>query len=88
VRSVSADSIVDLLQPEEEMKEMAEQNFSAALRMTMPQVIRQYVRGFDRQQRARVLETLSRFRRIPSWVPSRSALFQAASARSRWGAWM
>jgi len=83
-----ADSIVDLLQSEEEMKEMAEQNFSAALRMTMPQVIRQYVRGFDRQQRARVLETLSRFRRIPSWVPSRSALFQAASARSRWGAWM
>jgi hypothetical protein len=74
VRSVSADSIVDLLQPEEEMKEMAEQNFSAALRMTMPQVIRQYVRGFDRQQRARVLETLFRFRRIPSWVPSRSAL--------------
>src|SRR5215831_2570309 len=83
-----ADSIVDLLQSEEEMREMAEQNFSAALRMTMPQVIRQYVRGFDRQQRARVLETLSRFRRIPSWVPSRSALFQAASARSRWGAWM
>jgi len=81
-------TIVDLLHSESEMREMAEQNFSAALRMTMPQVIRQYVRGFDRHQRARVLETVSRFRRIPPWVPSRSALFQAASARSRWGAWM
>lgn len=83
-----ADGIVALLHSEDEMRRMAEQNFSAALRMTMPQVIRQYVRSFDYYQRARALETLSRFRRIPSWVPSRSALFQASSARSRWGAWM
>ncbi len=87
-RRALAATIVDLLQSEDQMREMAEQNFSAALRMTMPQVIRQYVRGFDRHQRTRALEALSRFRRIPSWVPSRSALFQAASARSRWGTWM
>lgn len=82
-QSALGDSILELLNSEEEMHDMAEQNFSAALRMTMPQVIRQYVRSFDRHQRTRALETVSRFRRIPSWVPSRSAIFRASV--SRWG---
>ena len=30
---------------------MARQNFSAALQMSMPQVIRQYIRSFDVQHR-------------------------------------
>jgi glycosyltransferase involved in cell wall biosynthesis len=80
-----AREIVDLLQDEATQHEMAEQNFSAALRLTMPQIIRQYVRSFDWHQRARALETLGRFRRIPSWVPSRSAIFRATS--SRWSEW-
>ncbi len=74
-----------LLSDQERMREMAEQNFSAALRMTMPQIIRQYLRSFDLQQRARALEPISRFRRIPSWVPSRSAIFRAAAPR--WQSW-
>ena len=69
----------------EHMREMAEQNFSAALRMTMPQIIRQYMRSFDQQQRARALEPISRFRRLPSWFPSRSAIFRAAAPR--WQSW-
>ncbi len=44
---------VRLLQDETRQREMAEQNFSVALRMTMPAVIRQYVRGFDRQRTLR-----------------------------------
>jgi glycosyltransferase involved in cell wall biosynthesis len=87
-REALATSIIGLLQSEDEQRRMADQNFSAALRMTMPQVIRQYVRGFDRQQRARALEAVSRFRRIPSWIPSRSALFQVSSPKSRWGMWV
>jgi len=83
-----ATSIIGLLQSEDEQRRMADQNFSAALRMTMPQVIRQYVRSFDRQQRARALEAVSRFRRIPAWIPSRSAIFQASSPKSRWGMWV
>ena len=75
-----------LLNDHERMREMAEQNFSAALRMTMPQIIRQYLRSFDLQQRARALEPISRFRRIPSWVPSRSAIFRAAAPR--WQSWI
>ena len=74
-----------LLSDPERMREMSEQNFSAALRMTMPQIIRQYLRSFDLQQRTRALEPISRFRRIPSWVPSRSAIFRAAAPR--WQSW-
>jgi len=75
----------DVLSDSQRMREMAEQNFSAALRMTMPQIIRQYLRSFDLQQRTRALEPISRFRRIPPWVPSRSAIFRAAAPR--WQSW-
>jgi glycosyltransferase involved in cell wall biosynthesis len=82
-KAALAQNMIELLENEQEQHEMAEQNFSAALRMTMPQIIRQYVRAFDRHQRARALEAASRFRRIPGWVPSRSAIYRA----SRWGGW-
>jgi glycosyltransferase involved in cell wall biosynthesis len=82
-KNALAQNMIELLENEQEQHDMAEQNFSAALRMTMPQIIRQYVRAFDRHQRAQALEAVSRFRRIPAWVPSRSAIFRA----SRWGSW-
>ncbi|MGB7556159.1 MAG: glycosyltransferase [Candidatus Korobacteraceae bacterium] len=74
-----------LLDDADRLREMSDQNFSAALRMTMPQIIRQYLRSFDLHQRARALDPISRFRRIPSWVPSRSAIFRAAAPR--WETW-
>ncbi|MBV9609303.1 MAG: glycosyltransferase [Acidobacteria bacterium] len=81
-----ANRIVELIQSPERQRQMAEQNFSAALRMTMPQIIRQYLRSFDLHQKAKVLEPLSRFRRLPAWIPSRSTIFRAASPR--WSPWM
>lgn len=81
-----ADSLLGLLQDPALQREMADRNFSAALRMTMPQIIRQYLRTFDLHQRSKVLEPMSRFRRLPGWVPSRSAIFRAAAPR--WSAWM
>ncbi len=81
-----AERMYALLNDDQRSREMSEQNFSAALRMTMPQIIRQYLRSFDLHQRARALEPISRFRRIPSWVPSRSAIFRAAAPR--WEPWM
>ena len=85
----SAESLAEqlnrLLHDPQRLKDMSEENFSAALRMTMPQIIRQYLRSFDLHQRARALEPISRFRRIPSWVPSRSAIFRAAAPR--WQPW-
>lgn len=80
-----SDRMHALLNDDQKMRDMSDQNFSAALRMTMPQIIRQYLRSFDLHQRARALEPISRFRRIPSWVPSRSAIFRAAAPR--WQPW-
>jgi glycosyltransferase involved in cell wall biosynthesis len=76
-----------LLDPDKQ-REMAEQNFSAALRITMPQVVRQYLRGFDLHQRRKALRPVTRFRRLPVWAPSRSALSRASMAASRWSPWM
>lgn len=81
-----ADELISLLGDSNRQREMAEQNFSAALRMTMPQVVRQYTRSFALHQHTRALEPIGRFRRLPAWVPSRSSLFRAAVPR--WEAWM
>jgi len=80
------DKLLELLQSPERQREMSEQNFSAALRMTMPQIVRKYLRSFNLHQKARALEPISRYRRIPSWIPSRSAVYRAAAPR--WNAWM
>jgi len=81
-----ARTMVKLLRDPAAQREMAEQNFYAALRMTMPTIIRQYLRTFDLHQRAKMLDPISRFRRLPGWVPSRSAIFRAATPR--WSSWM
>lgn len=81
-----AGELTSLLRSPARQREMAEQNFSAALRMTMPQIMRQYLRSFDLHQRSKALHPLSRFRRLPAWVPSRSTVFRAAVPR--WEAWM
>ncbi len=78
--------LIELLRDADLQREMSEQNFSSALRMTMPQIIRQYLRSFDLHRRAKALEPISRFRRIPGWIPSRSAIFRAAAPR--WTTWM
>ena len=84
--SSMAEKILDLLGSPERQMEMAEQNFSAALRMTMPQIIRSYLRSFTLHQKAKAMQPISRFRRIPAWIPSRSAIFRAAAPR--WAPWI
>jgi hypothetical protein len=75
-----ADKVVGILEDPERQREMAEQNFSAGLRMTMPEVMHRYLRTFDFHRRAKLLASISRFRILPGWVPSRSAAFRSASA--------
>ena len=85
VRSL-AEKLAALLQDPERQRQMADQNFSAALRLTMPQIIRQYMRSFDLHQKSKALRPIRRFRRIPAWVPSRSVIFRAAAPR--WSPWL
>jgi hypothetical protein len=77
-----ADCIVQLLENPEKQQAMAAQNFSAALRMTMPNVVQKYLRHFEVQQRVQTLRYVSRFRRLPQWVPSKSLLLRFMTRNS------
>jgi glycosyltransferase involved in cell wall biosynthesis len=69
-----AQHLLALLQDPAKLEAMAKQNFSSALRMSMPEIIRQYTRSFDMQHRVKMLRAASRFRRLPRWMPLRPAL--------------
>ena len=76
-----ADCLIAILESPERQLTMAEQNYSAALRMTMPHVIRRYLRSFDVHRRSRAIAPILRFRRIPPWIPVRSTIFRALAPR-------
>jgi len=67
-----ADALLNILENRARQRQMALQNHSAALRMSMPEIIRQYVRTFDLQNRIGALRTISRVRKLPRWLPMRS----------------
>jgi glycosyltransferase involved in cell wall biosynthesis len=67
-----ASHLVDLLHSPARLNEMARENFSAALQMSMPQVIQQYTRSFDVQHRLRMLRAFSQLRNSPRWMPTRN----------------
>jgi glycosyltransferase involved in cell wall biosynthesis len=77
-----ADALTRMLEDPEKQHTMAAQNFSAGLRMTMPNVVQKYIRHFELQQRSQALRNLSRFRRLPSWVPSKSLLLRLVTRNS------
>jgi len=60
-----AEKLVELLNSPERQREMAVQNFSAALRMTMPSVIGEYVRHFGVAHQTRELRPVRWFRKLP-----------------------
>jgi hypothetical protein len=61
---------------------MAMQNFASALRMTMPTIVQKYLRHFELEQRAVALRHVTRFRRLPGWVPSRAPLLKMMTRNS------
>jgi glycosyltransferase involved in cell wall biosynthesis len=67
-----ADALLSVLQHPEWQRQMTERNFAAALRMTMPIVVRQYLRLFDLDHPTRRLAPELRARRLPRWLPYRS----------------
>jgi glycosyltransferase involved in cell wall biosynthesis len=84
-QSGSEDSLVEhllaVLNSPERLELMAKQNFSSALRMSMPEIIRQYIRSFDLQHRIKMLRAASRFRRLPRWMPLRPAFSRRVGQR-------
>ena len=77
-----AQCLVRLLTNPEKQQEMAVQNFSAALRMTMPTIVQKYLRHFELEQRTEALRSVTRFRRLPKWVPSRALLLRMMTRNS------
>jgi glycosyltransferase involved in cell wall biosynthesis len=70
---------IAILTNDKKQRSMAEQNFAASVRMTMPEIIHSYLRTFDFHRRSKLLASLSRFRSLPRWVPSRSLLYRSAN---------
>jgi glycosyltransferase involved in cell wall biosynthesis len=64
-----AKHVISLLQSPEQQEEMVAQNFSAALRMTMPQIIHEYIRHFGVERHTKALKSMTRLRRLPRWMP-------------------
>ena len=69
-----AGHLVELLQDRERQTEMALRNVSAALRMSMPEIIRQYLRTFELRQDLETMRSLTWLRKLPRWFPMRDAL--------------
>jgi len=71
-----ANSLIRLLEEPEKQRAYAMQNFAAAQRMTMPNVVQKYLRHFELHQRIKALRKMARIHRLPSWVPLRSLLLR------------
>jgi len=79
-----AGKLIGVLESRDRQRQMAEQNFSAALRMTMPRVVRHYLRWFELERCKQTLGSIVEPRSRPrSWRASvGSALFRRFSTFS------
>ena len=73
--------LLELLENRDRQVEMALQNVSAAMRMSMPEIIRQYLRTFELRQELGSLRSLSKVRRLPRWLPLRNAYLRRQARR-------
>lgn len=78
-----ADALTSVLQHTDWQRMMAEQNFSRALRMTMPIVVRRYLRQFDLDRHTELFAPELRARRLPRWLPWRSFWASIVSRNAR-----
>jgi glycosyltransferase involved in cell wall biosynthesis len=53
--------LTSILQSEEQQRQMSEQNFSAAIQMTLPSVVRNYLRWFELNRRKKAVGSLPLF---------------------------
>jgi glycosyltransferase involved in cell wall biosynthesis len=74
--------LIQLLTNSDRQREMGAQNFATALRMTMPTIVQKYLRHFELEQRTEALRQITRFRRMPGWVPSQSLMLRLMTRNS------
>jgi hypothetical protein len=59
--------LIGLLESPDAQRWAAEQNYAAAIRMTMPHVVRHYLRWFELERRKRTFDFSSRNRFLDRW---------------------
>jgi glycosyltransferase involved in cell wall biosynthesis len=74
--------LIALLGDKERQVEMALQNVSAALRMSMPGIIREYLRTFELRQEIEDMQSISLLRRLPQWFPLRERLVRRRTRKT------
>jgi len=77
-----AECLINFLTNPEKQLAMGVQNFSTALRMTMPTIVQKYLRHFELAQRTDALRQVTRFRRLPKWMPSKAFLLRLMTRNS------
>jgi hypothetical protein len=77
-----ASCLVRFLNNPARQEEMGAQNYFTALRMTMPTIVLKYLRHFELDQRADALRQITRFRRLPKWVPSKALMLRLMTRNS------
>jgi len=80
-----AEKLIEILQSPEQQRQLAHHNFSAAMRMTMPSVVRHYLRWFELSRHKQTASGLVRFPLFHSRrsLSRRSAILRQAS-KSSW----
>jgi glycosyltransferase involved in cell wall biosynthesis len=77
-----ADNLITILQSPSRQRQMAEHNFSAAIQMTMPSVVRNYLRWFELNRRKRAITSYQLF---SGWQtpPERSVSRRSSGSSTR-----
>ena len=80
-----ADKLIAILQSPEQQRQLAHHNFSAAMRMTMPSVVRHYLRWFELSRHKQTMTGVVKFPLLRSQrsLSRRSAILRQAS-KSSW----
>jgi glycosyltransferase involved in cell wall biosynthesis len=79
-----ANRLIHVLENPDVERAMALQNFSAALRMTMPRIVCDYLRHFDLARQTKNLRSDMRLRRAPQWLRSWPFLNRWIGGRGSW----
>ena len=79
-----ADKLVAILQSPEQQRQLAHHNFSAAMRMTMPSVVRHYLRWFELSRHRQTMSGFVKFPLLQSGHRLRSAASIRQSSRPSW----
>jgi hypothetical protein len=78
-----AEKLIAILQSPEEQRQLAHHNFSAAMRMTMPSVVRHYLRWFDLARRKQAVGDMIEVPSFRRWLRTPIGAYRSSRNGSR-----